>query len=145
MSQSAELNWWNAQPSLHIGTVAVLTIKAEQPVLPVTRLDNTQLSVWGLRLFELYRKIAIKIERAFSVILRTSPATHLSFQQSPQLPNVAVTSSSCGNLWQLSSICFPEIVSKCQTGKSFPSNWRSSPVTAWYNYIIIATFEGWKL
>ena len=30
----------------------------------------------------------IKIERAFSVILRASPATRRSFQQSPQLPAV---------------------------------------------------------
>ena len=32
----------------------------------------------------------IKIERAFSIILRASPATHRSLQQSPQLPTVTV-------------------------------------------------------
>ena len=41
----------------------------------------------------------------------------------PQLPTVATTSSSCNNLWQLSRIHFPEIVSKCQTGKLIPSHW----------------------
>ena len=82
-------------------------------------------------------KITIKIERAVSVILRASPATRCSFQQLLQCPAVAVTS---GN----SHIRFPEVVSKCQTRKLFPSHRRSSPVTAWDNYIIIATFEGLK-
>ena len=35
-------------------------------------------------------KITIKIERAFSVILQALPATCRSFQQTPQLPTVAV-------------------------------------------------------
>ena len=100
----------------------------------------------------------IKIERAFSVILRASLATCCSFQQLLQLPTVAAasnsccsiqqllqlptvaaTSSSCCNLWKLSRIRFhvPNwiVVSKSR---------KSSPVTAWYNYIIMATFEGWK-
>ena len=73
------------------------------------------------------------MERAFSVILWALSATRRSFQQSLQPPAVAVTS---GNSLKL--------VSKCQTGTLFPSHWRSSPVTACYNYIIIATFEGLK-
>ena len=46
-------------------------------------------------------KITIKIERAFSVTLWALPATRRSFQQSPQLPTVTATSSSCCNLQQL--------------------------------------------
>ena len=74
----------------------------------------------------------------------TSSNSCCSFQQSLPLPTVAATSSSCCNLWQLSSICFPEVVSKCQTWKLFPSHQRSSLVIAWYNYNIMATFEGLK-
>ena len=95
-------------------------------------------------------KMTIKIERAFSVILWASPATRRSFQLLPQLPTVAAASNNCCNLqqccnlWKLSRIRFPVVVSKCQTGKLFPSHWRLSPVTAWYNYIIIAAFKGLK-
>ena len=85
-------------------------------------------------------KLTIKIERAFSVILQESLATRRSFQQSLQPPAVAVTSGNS-----------PAFISH----KSFPSaklgscfkvtrGQRSSPVTAWYNYIIITTFEGLK-
>ena len=48
----------------------------------------------------------IKIERAFSVILRASKATLRSFQQSPQPPAVALTPGNS-----------PALVSR----KSFPS------------------------
>ena len=82
-------------------------------------------------------KITIKIERAFSIILWASPVTRRSFQQSLQSPAVAVTS---GN--------FPTLVSRSHfqvpNWEIVPSHRRSSPVTAWYNYSIIATFEGLK-
>ena len=87
----------------------------------------------------------IKIERAFSVILRALPVTRRSFQhfrsfqQSPQLPTVAATSSSCCNLWKLSHICF-----QVPNWEVVLSHWRLSPVTAWCNYILIATLEGLK-
>ena len=76
------------------------------------------------------------------ITLRALPATFSSFQQSPQLRAVAATSSSCCNIWKLSSIHFLEVSSKCQTEKLIPSHRNLSPVTARYNYIIIATFEG---
>ena len=76
-------------------------------------LENTQLSVWGLGLLELYGTITIKTERAFSIILQASLA-------------VATTSSGCRNFWQLSCIHFPEVISKCQTDKAFLSHPRSS-------------------
>ena len=100
-------------------------------IVHTARPENKQLSVRGLGLLELCRKITIKIERAFFIILRASKATRHSFQQTPQPPAVAKTSGNS-----------PAFVSMCQTGKSFPSHWRLSRVTAWYNYIIIATFVG---
>ena len=84
--------------------------------------------------------------------MRALPATCRSFQQSPQLPTVAVASNSCRSFQQslqppavaVTSGNSPTFVSKWQTGKLFRSHRRSSPVTPWYNYIIIATFEGLK-
>ena len=69
-----------------------------------------------------------------------------------QLPAVAAASNSCRSIQQslqptavaVTSGNSPAFVSKCQTWKLFPSHRRSSPVTAWYNYIIIATFEKLK-
>ena len=98
------------------------------------------------------KKITIQIERAFYVILWASPATHLSTQQLPQLPTVAAALNSHCSFQQ--SLQPPAVavtcgnsstfISKCQTGKLFPSHRWSSTVTAWYNYIIIATFERLK-
>ena len=55
----------------------------------VAKVENKQLSLWDLGLLEMYGKITIQIQRAFSVILRTSPATRCSFQPLPQHPTVA--------------------------------------------------------
>ena len=91
-------------------------------VNPSWKIDNflSEVSVcWSCT-----EKITIKIERAFSVTLRASPAIRL------QLPAVAVTSSSWCNLWQLSYIRVPEVVSKCQTGKLFPSHRRMEVVSS---------------
>ena len=95
-------------------------------------------------------KITIKMERAFSIILRALLVTHHNFQQSLQLPALATASNSCRSFQQslqpsavaVTSGNSPAFIYKCQTGKLFPIHRRLSPVTAWYNYIIIATFEG---
>ena len=109
-------------------------IEMEGKVIMWCRADSLYLSLAWARLeihsflsevsvcWSCREKITIKIERAFSAILRASPTTRRSFQQSPQLSTVAATSSSCCNLWQLSYICFPDVISRCQTGKLFPNS-----------------------
>ena len=121
---------WSCPLTDRLSTTAERLIKSLHSTL-----ENTQLFVWGLGLLELYGK-----NNNWN---RKSIFSHIAgLAGNPlQLAAVEATSSSCCNLWQLAHIHFPEVVSKCQTGKLFPSHHRSSPVTAWYNYIIIANLK----
>ena len=77
---------------LHLGWVTLATISLRCRFL----FDRVWPRRWKINSFlseisvcwSCTEKITIKIERAFSTILLASPATHRSFQLSPQLPTV---------------------------------------------------------